>query len=130
MNPTYPISISTVHLTFHNALDTWQVWSDTTFDDKYRAALVTILEGLAQLVAYLTGTAYYWLQLQVVRTVRYWLSDAVQAVPVLNGWWTVPFFTIPPMQYPESCWRATAPAVAVDILDYELSWAETAEPLR
>ena len=130
MNPTFPVSTSTANLALHNALDAWQAWSDTTFDSKYREAILTLVEGLAQLAVYLAGTAYYWLNLQVVRTVRYWLSAAEQAVPVLNGWWKAPFVKIQAVSYPESCWREIAPAVAADILDYELSWAGDAEPLR
>lgn len=129
MNLTFPISIPTAKSTLNNALDVWQAWSETTFDDKYREAILTLVEGLLQLVVYLVGMAYYWLQLQVVRTVRYWLSEAVQAVSVLNGWWKAPFIEVQATQYPESCWRGIASTVTADILDYELSFATSAELL-
>ena len=129
MNPTFPFSISTANLTVNNLLDRWQAWSDATFDDRYRTAILTLVEGVLRLAVYLAGLTYYWLKLQTLRTVRYWLSEAVQAVPVLNSWWRAPFVAITPTQYPESCWQAIDAAVAYAILDYELDWAWDAEPL-
>ena len=123
-------SLATVPTTVNNLLDRWQAWSDATFDDKYREAVLTLVEGILRLVVYLAGLAYYWLKLQTIRTVRYWLSAAVQAVPVLNGWWRAPFVKIAPTQYPERCWCAIARTVAAEILDYELDWAWDAEPLK
>ena len=130
MYPTFPVSIATANHTVNNLLDRWQAWSDTTFDDKYRAAMLTLIEGVSRLVVYLVGLTYYWLKLQTLRTVRYWLFEAVQAVPVFNGWWRVPFVKIAPTQYAESCWQAIDATVASAILDYELDWAWDAEPLR
>ena len=122
-----PISIRTAETAFSHALDTWQDWSDATFDDRYRAAILTLLEGLAALVGYLIGCACCWLVLQCMKTVRYWLTEAVQAVPVLNGWWVAPFVVIEPTQYPEYCWQVIAPVTLKAILDDELSWAIAAE---
>ena len=122
-------SLAAAQETLNHLLDRWQVWSDATFDDKYREAILTLVEGISRLAIYLVGMAYYWLKLQTIRTVRYWLAAAVQAVPVLNGWWQAPFVAITPTQYAESCWQAIAPAVATEILDYELDWAWAAEPL-
>ena len=127
MNST--ISISAAPSTLNSALETWQDWSDTTFDDQYREAILTLVAGLARLVGYLIGCAYCWLVLQCTKTVRYWLSEAVQAVPVLRGWWMAPSIEIEATQYPESCWQAIAPAVSQAILDYELDWAIAAEPI-
>jgi len=135
MYPTFPISVSLTKITLYNALNAWQNWSDTTFDDKYREAILTLVGGVTTLVGYLVGCAYCWLALQLTKTVRCWLTEAVQAVPVLNGWWAAPFVEIKPTQYPEICWQALAeslqgriiPAVAEDILDYELCWAGNAE---
>ena len=103
MNST--ISISTAPSTLNSALETWQDWSDTTFDDQYREAILTLVAGLARLVGYLTGFIYCWrwLVLQCMKTTRYWLVEAVQAVPVLHGWWRAPSIEIEMMQYPESC---------------------------
>ena len=84
-------SLAAVQETANNLLDGWQAWSDATFDDKYREAILTLVEGVSRLVVYLVGLTYYWLKLQTLRTVRYWLSEAVQAVPVLNSWWRAPF---------------------------------------
>lgn len=132
------VSVSLTKTTLDNALNAWQNWSDATFDDKYREAILTLIGGVTTLVGYLTGFACCWLALQLTKTARYWLTEAVQAVPVLNGWWSAPFVEIQPTQYPEICWQALAeplqgriaPETDEDILDYELSWAETAEPLR
>ncbi|CAN5656353.1 hypothetical protein BH23CYA1_BH23CYA1_16720 [soil metagenome] len=121
MYPT--ISITSAESTWNNALDAWQDWSDTTFDQQYREAILTLVAGLATLAGYLIGYACCWLLLQLVKTVRYWLTDAVQAVPVLNGWWKAPFVEISATQYPEFCWQAIAPTTLNAILDYELSWA-------
>ena len=133
MNTSVPSAafpaLAAVPTTVNNLLDRWQAWSDATFDDKYREAILTLVEGVLRLVVYLMGLAYYWLKLQTIRTVRYWLSEAVQAVPVLNGWWRAPFVAIVPTQYAESCWQAINAAVASAILDYELDWAWDAEPL-
>lgn len=109
------------------ALDAWQDWSDATSDDKYREAILTLIEGLVTLVGYLAGFAYCWLVLQCVRTVRYWLTEAVQAIPVLRGWWAAPSIEVSPTQYPESCWQVIAPATLAAILDDELDWACAAE---
>ena len=125
MNST--ISISAAPSTLNSALETWQDWSDTTFDDQYREAILTLVAGLARLVGYLIGCAYCWLVLQLMKTARYWLTEAVQAIPVLRGWWVAPFVVIEPTQYPEYCWQAIAPAVLKAILDDELSWAVDAE---
>ena len=122
-------ALVTVPTTVNNLLDRWQAWSDATFDDKYREAILTLIEGVLRLAVYLAGLTYYWLKLQTLRTVRYWLSEAVQAVPVLNSWWRAPFVAIAPTQYPESCWQAISQATAMAILDYELDWAWDAEPL-
>ena len=73
---------------------------------------------------------FVWLALQLVKTVRYWLAEAVQAVPVLYGWWKAPFVEIQATQYPESCWQAIAPAALAAILDCELDWACAAESLE
>ena len=124
------ISIHTAKSTWSNALDAWQDWSDATFDDKYRAAILTLVEGLATLIGYLIGFAYGWLYLQCVKTARYWLAEVVQAVLVLSGWWTVPFVEVVTTQYPDICWQAIAPAVTAAILDYELSWACAAETME
>ena len=122
-------SLAAVQETANNLLDGWQAWSDATFDDKYREAILTLIEGVSRLVVYLVGLTYYWLKLQTLRTVRYWLSEAVQAVPVLDGRWKAPFVQIAPTQYPERCWQAISQATAMAILDYELHWAWDAEPL-
>jgi hypothetical protein len=132
MNST--IFIPSVSSTFHDAFEAWQDWSNDTSDDQYRAAILTLVEGLAALTGYLLGFVCCWLLLQLVKTARYWLAEAVQAVPVLNGWWVAPCVEIAAMQYPESCWQAMAqpskgiaPAVTKAVLDYELSWAVAAE---
>ena len=57
-------SLATVQTTVNNLLDRWQAWSDTTFDDKYRAAILTLIEGVLRLAVYLAGLTYYWLKLQ------------------------------------------------------------------
>ena len=103
MNST--ISISAAPSTLNSALETWQDWSDTTFDDQYREAILTLVAGLARLVGYLIGCAYCWLVLQCTKTTRYWLSEAVQAVPVLRGWWIAPSIEIEATQYPETAGR-------------------------
>lgn len=123
------ISVNTAEPAFNDALAAWQDWSDATFDDQYRAAILTLIEGLASLTGYLIGVACCWLLLQCVRTVRYWLAEAVQAVPVLHGWWRAPSIEAKATQYPESCWQAIAPAVTQAILDYELEWAIGAEAI-
>ncbi len=125
MNST--ISISAVPSTLDNALDAWQDWSDTTFDQQYREAILTLVDGMATLVGYLAGFAYCWLLLQTVRTVRCWLTAAEQSVPVLNGWWKAPFFEVSPTQYLDYCWQAIAPAALAAILADELDWACAAE---
>ena len=125
MNST--ISISAAPSTLNSALETWQDWSDTTFDDQYREAILTLVAGLARLVGYLVGFAYYWSMLQLTKTTRYWLSEAAQAVPVLHGWWVAPFVVIEPTQYPDNCWQAITPTALKAILDYELDWAVAAE---
>ena len=127
LNMNSTISISTVPSAFDNALNAWQDWSDNTFDDQYREAILTLTEGLATLAGYLTGFAYCWSMLQLVKTVRYWLAEAAQAVPVLHGWWVAPFVVIEPTQYPEDCWQAIAPATFKAIFNDELSWAVAAE---
>ena len=127
LNMNSTISISTVPSAFDNALNAWQNWSDATFDNQYREAILTLTEGLATLVGYLTGFAYWWSMLQLVKTVRYWLAEAAQAVPVLHGWWVAPFVVIEPTQYPEDCWQAIAPATLEAIFNDELSWAVAAE---
>jgi len=114
----------------HNGLDACQEWSDATFDDEYRQALLTLLEGLATLTGYLVGFAYSWLLLQCAKTARSWLSEVVQAVPVQSGWWSAPFVEIEATQYPEVCWQGISSAVSAAILDYELAWAWAAEPLE
>lgn len=121
MYPT--ISVNTAESAWNNAIDAWQDWSEATFDDQYREAILTLVAGLATLVGYLAGVACCWSMLQLMKTARYWLTDAVQAVPVLNGWWRPPFVETIATQYPECCWQAVAPTVAAAILDYELSWA-------
>ena len=136
MNSTLPIPTTLSTLT--DALDAWQDWSDVTFDDKYREAILTLVVGVAMLTGYLVGFGYHWLLLQLVKTVRYWLEEAVQAVPVLYGWWAAPFIETQATHYPESCWQVLAesfqgriaPAALAAILDYELDWAWAAEPLK
>ncbi len=128
MNSTLPSSVNPSTLT--DAVDAWQDWSDTTFDDKYREAMLTLVAGVALLIGYLVEFVYHWLALQLVKTVRYWLAEAVQAVPVLYGWWKAPFVEIQATQYPESCWQAIAPAALAAILDCELDWACAAESLE
>jgi hypothetical protein len=123
------ISVNTAESAWNNALDAWQDWSDATFDDRYREAILTLVAGLANLVGYLAGFAYGWLLLQCLKIACYWLIESAQAVPVLNGLWRVPFVAIEAMQYPEDCWQSIAPAVSSAILDYELAWACAAEPL-
>jgi hypothetical protein len=121
------IFIPTVSSTLHDALEAWQNWSDVTFDDKYRTAILTLVEGLAALAGYFLGFVYCWLLLQLVKTARYWLAEAVQAVPVLNGWWVAPSVEIAATQYPEYCWQAMAPAVTNAILNDEMKCAVAAE---
>lgn len=123
------ISVHTAESAFNDALAAWQDWSDATFDEQYRAAILTLIEGLATLTGYLIGFACCWLVLQCMKIVRYWLSEAGQAVPVLHGWWVAPFVEVEATQYPEICWQGIAPAVSAAILDYELEWACAAEPL-
>jgi hypothetical protein len=130
------ISVNTAESAWNNALDAWQDWSDATFDDQYREAILTLVAGLARLVGYLAGFAYGWLTLQCLKTACYWLIEAVQAVPVVNGWWRARFVEIKATQYPEYCWQAmakpskgTAPAVLSAIFDYELEWACAAESM-
>jgi hypothetical protein len=123
------ISVNTAEPAWNNALDAWQDWSDSTFDDRYREAILTLVEGLSALVGYLAGFAYGWLLLQCLKTACYWLIEAAQAVPVVNGWWRAPFVEIDATQYLDHCWQAIAPAVSSAILDYELDWACAAEPL-
>ena len=125
MYPT--ISVNTAESAWNNAIDAWQDWSDTTFDEQYRKAILTLVAGLATLVGYLVGFAYYWSMLQLTKTTRYWLSEAAQAAPVLHGWWVAPFVVIEPTQYPDDCWQAIAPTALKAILDYELDWAVAAE---
>ena len=124
MHVTLPINPA--ESPWHNALDTWQAWSDATFDEQYSAALLTLVEGLATLTGYLIGFTYCWLTLQLMTSACYGLSEAIQVVPVLNSWWTAPFIQLQPTPYPDSCWQAVAPAVAQAIFDYELSWAGVA----
>lgn len=133
MYPT--ISITSAESAWNNAIDVWQDWSEATFDQQYRQAILTLVAGLATLAGYITGFACYWLLLQITKTTRYWLTDAVQAVPVLNGWWRAPFVKVSATQYPEHCWQALteslqgriAPGTLKAIYDDELSWAITAE---
>jgi hypothetical protein len=127
MNST--IFVPTVSSTLQDLFEAWQNWSDVTFDDKYRAAILTLVEGLATVVGYLTGCVCCWLLLQLVKTARYWLVEAIQAVPVLNGWWVAPSVEIAATRYPESCWQAIAPAVTQAILNDELSWVIAAEDI-
>lgn len=62
MNSTLPSSVTPSTLT--DALDAWQDWSDTTFDDKYREAILTLVAGVALLIGYLVEFVYHWLALQ------------------------------------------------------------------
>jgi hypothetical protein len=130
------ISVNTAESAWNNALDAWQDWSDATFDDQYREAILTLVAGLAKFVGYLAGFTCSWLLLQCLKIACYWLIESAQAVPVLNGWWRAPFVEIEAVQYPDYCWqvmarpsKGTAPAVSSAILDYELAWACAAEPL-
>ena len=125
MYPT--ISVNTAESAWNNAINAWQDWSDTTFDEQYRQAILTLVSGLATLVGYLAGFACCWSMLQLTKTARYWLAEAVQAVPVLHGWWVAPFVVIEPTQYPEYCWQAIAPVTLKAILNDELSWEIAAE---
>ncbi len=125
MYPT--ISVNTAESAWNNAIDAWQDWSEATFDEQYREAILTLVAGLATLVGYLIGCGYCWLVLQLMKTARHWLTEAVQAIPVLRGWWVAPFVVIEPTRYPDDCWQVIAPAVSQAILDYELDWAIAAE---
>ncbi|KPQ31486.1 MAG: hypothetical protein HLUCCA11_23620 [Phormidesmis priestleyi Ana] len=49
------LSVTPTESVWNNALDAWQGWSNVTFDDEYREALLTLLEGLATLIGYLVG---------------------------------------------------------------------------
>lgn len=128
MYPT--LSVNPTESFWNNALDAWQNWSDATFDDEYREAILTLVEGLSRLTGYLVGVVCCWLLLQCAKTARYWLAAAVQAVPVQSGWWSAPFVEIEATQYPEACWQGISSAVSAAILDYELAWAWAAEPLE
>ena len=108
-------------------IDQVQDWSDKAFDNKYREAILTLVEGAVLLIGYLAGYLYGWLRLQVLKTHRYWLAEAVQAVPVLRGWWSAPSVLLERITYAEDCWQAITPTVSADILDYELSHAVDAE---
>ena len=113
--------------TCNELIDQAQDWSDKTFDNQYREAILTLVEGVVLLIGYLAGFLYSWLRLQVVKTHRYWLARTVQAVPVLNGWWSAPSVLLELVTYAERCWQAITPTVNTDILDYELSYAFAAE---
>ena len=69
------LSVNPAKFSWNNGLDACQEWSDATFDDEYRQALLTLLEGLATLTGYLVGFAYSWLLLQCAKTARSWLSE-------------------------------------------------------
>ena len=124
------LSVNLAESAWNTALDAWQDWSDATFDDEYRQALLTLVEGLSMLVGYLVGFTYHWLLLQCTKATHDGLAAAVQAVPVLSGCWVAPFVTIEATQYPEACWQGISSAVSAAILDYELAWACAAEPLE
>jgi hypothetical protein len=121
------ISVNPAESTWNNALDVWQDWSDAAFSDHLRAIILNFIESLAVLVGYLVGFSYGWSILQCVKTARYGLAEAMQAAPVLRGWWSAPFVHIETTLYPEACWQAMAPATVAAILDYELAWACAAE---
>lgn len=128
-----PVAVSTwatIQIISSELLDQAQDWSDKKFDDKYREAVLTLVAGLALLTGYFVGFVYRWLLLQLMKTGRYWLAEAAQAVPVLCGWWAAPFIETQATQYPESCWQAISAAALAAILDCELDWACAAEPLE
>ena len=123
IKPVALSTLGTIEIICSELLDTAQAWSDRTFDNQYRAAVLTLIEGLALLVGYVVGYAYSWLRLQCMTAVRYGLSEAVQSVPVSEGWWSAPFVVFEPTPYPAYCWQALSQSVNAGILAYELSFA-------